>query len=396
MIYMDYAAASPALPEVFANTELFYKEAYANASSVHAAALASQEAIADARRKTAALIGAEPEEVYFTSGGTESDNWALFGVFRQACAGAAAGGRCFRIITTAIEHEAVLNSAQALEAYGASVEYLKPGESGRISSEQVSSALSRAFSEGYRPEEILVSVMFANNETGVLQPVQEIGMLTEKAGVLFHTDAVQAVGQVPVNVKAMHIDLLSASAHKFGGPKGAGFLYVRKGVRIAPLLYGGGQEEGLRSGTYNTAGIAGLGIAAAHKKEQLAELMEKTAALRDRLEKNLTEGLTGVTVNGTRAYRLPGHLNVSFDGVESSSLLLYLSAAGVMASGGSACAAGRDEPSHVLTAMGLSAERVNGAVRFSIGEGTTEAEVGEASGIIRDSVKMLREIRGTL
>lgn len=393
MIYLDHAATSPALPEVFASMEPFYKERFGNASSAHAMGRQAREAVENARKEVAALIGALPSEIVFTSGGTESDNQALFGAFHHAME---VTGR-FCLITTAFEHEAVLETAHALEGLGAEVMVLLPDSEGYISSEQVWNALGAARSRGYLKEELLVSVMFANNELGTIQPVREIGEMCRKAGILFHTDAVQAVGHVPLDVNALSVDLLSASAHKFGGPQGVGFLYVRQGTGLSPFLYGGGQENGLRSGTYNTPGIVGMGVAAKCSRERLSE-QKKVSELRDGFRAGILQEIPDVHVNGPVCASderplLPGHLNVRFDGVESSSLLLMLDSKGICASGGSACAAMKEEPSHVLRSIGLSEEEADSSVRFTFGLENTKEETDEALRILKDCVETLRKLR---
>lgn len=408
-IYLDHAATTPVRPEVLAAMMPYFTEEYGNASALHSAGQAGREAVEAARTNVAALIGAEPEEIYFTSGGTESDNQALRGV------------DCRTIITTAFEHKAVLNTCAFLEKQGVSVHYLQPSCEGIVTAEAVENVLAEIRDRADKSETgpILVSIMTANNELGTIQPIAEIGAVCRKYGVLFHTDAVQAVGHIPMNVNAMNIDLLSASAHKFGGPKGVGFLYVRKGVSMDPLLLGGGQEHGLRSGTLNTPGIVGLGKAAEIAVRELAagdtapsvadgDVSESTriTSMRDLFEQRILAELSGVSVNGSRnqsanaasmeeirAPRLPGHSNLRIRDVESESLLILLDMKGICASGGSACAAGTEEVSHVLTAIGLTDDEASECVRFTFGSGVSDEDADRAAEIVIDSVRTLRKLR---
>lgn len=408
-IYLDHAATTPVRPEVLAAMMPYFTEEYGNASALHSAGQAGREAVEAARANVAALIGAEPEGIYFTSGGTESDNQALRGV----C--------CRTIITTAFEHKAVLNTCAFLEKQGVGVHYLQPLCEGIVTAEVVEEVLAEICGRADKSETgpILVSIMTANNELGTIQPIAEIGAVCRKYGALFHTDAVQAVGHIPMNVNAMNIDLLSASAHKFGGPKGVGFLYVRKGVTVDPLLLGGGQEHGLRSGTLNTPGIVGLGKAAEIAGRELAagdtapsvadgDVSESTriTSMRDLFEKRILAELSGVSVNGSRnlsanaasmeeirAPRLPGHSNLRIRDVESESLLILLDMKGICASGGSACAAGTEEVSHVLTAIGLTDDEASECVRFTFGSGVSDEDADRAAEIVIDSVRTLRKLR---
>ena len=404
MIYLDYAASAPVLPEAVEAALHFMTAEYANPSSIHRAAEESRAVIDCARRETAGMLNASPEEIIFTSGGTESDNLAVFG---------ANGGKLRHIVTTAIEHEAVLQAAKAwlgepvnaqadvlCAADGRTVTFLYPDAFGRVGAADVETAVQGILSRdpSCAGTEILVSVMTANNELGTVEPIAEIGDVCAKCGVLFHTDAVQAFGHIPLDVKEMHIDLLSASGHKFGAPKGVGFLYASPRAKLKPLIYGGGQERKKRSGTLNTPGIAGLYEAEKYAQAQMEASGERIAALRDGFLKTLTENVPGVAVNGPLAGNascLPGHLNVSFSGVESESLLILLDLHGIAASAGSACASGALEPSHVLMALpGMTKTRANSSLRFTFGEQTTREEAEEAARIVAEDVKSLREMSG--
>ena len=418
-IYLDHAATTPVRPEVLAAMIPYFTEEYGNASALHSAGQAGREAAKKARQTVAELIGAEPEEIYFTSGGTESDNQALRGVWGAAVgkSGVSEGnvlknGRTFQVITTAFEHKAILNTCAFLEQQGVNVRYLQPSPEGVVTAEAVEQVLAEVCGRQSDDESgrVLVSVMTANNELGTIQPIAEIGAVCRKYSALFHTDAVQAIGHIPVDVNAINIDLLSASAHKFGGPKGVGFMYVRKGVPMEPLLLGGGQEHGMRSGTLNTPGIAGLGKAAEISACELKNTMKVCAddagaaendelmrirTMRDRFEEKVLTELSDVTVNGSlSAPRLPGHSNLRIRGVESESLLILLDMNGICASGGSACAAGTEEVSHVLTAIGMTEEEASECVRCTFGGGVSEADAARAAAIVIDCVRRLRSIRG--
>ena len=332
-----------------------------------------------ARKQVADAIGANPREIFFTSGGSESDNWALCG------AAFARRGRGNHIITTAVEHHAVLNTCRWLEKYGFRVTYLPVDACGRVDPDQAEKAMD--------DETVLISVMTANNEIGTLEPIREIGEIARRKGVLFHTDAVQAVGAVPVNVRETGVDLLSLSAHKFYGPKGVGALYIREGVRIDSLIHGGEQEGGLRAGTENLSGIIGLGEAIRLAVERMPENARKTAALRDRLIRGIIQRLDGVRLNGHPTERLPNNCSLSFRDIEGEALLLRLDLAGIAASSGSACASGSLEPSHVLTAIGLSPETARGSLRMTLGAGTTEEEIDEVIRVLPEIVEDLRSMR---
>lgn len=376
-IYLDNAATTAVSPVVVEAMLPYFTQVYGNASSVHTAGREAKRALENARRQVAkALNAAAPQEIYFTAGGSESDNWAIKGA-----AFASGNGH---IITTAIEHHAVLHTCQWLENQGFTVTYLPVDEYGRVSADQVEKAL--------RPDTILVSVMMANNEVGTLQPIGEIGALCRERGVLFHTDAVQAVGAIPVDVQAMNIDLLSLSGHKLHGPKGVGALYIRKGVKISNLLHGGAQERGFRAGTENLPAIVGLGKAIELAHAGLAENAARMTALRDRLISGLTARVQDVRLNGHPTDRLPNNVNLSFAGVEGEALLLRLDLAGVAGSSGSACTSGTLDPSHVLLALGLNEAAAHGSLRLSLGTDTTEDEIDAVLDILPPIVADLRRM----
>ena len=376
-IYLDNAATTSVSPEVLEAMMPFFTEVYGNASSIHGFGREGKRAIENARRQVMkALNAAAPQEIYFTAGGTESDNWALKAVALMRGAG--------HIITTAIEHHAVLHTCQWLEKRGFDVSCLPVDEYGRVTAAQVEKAL--------REDTILVSVMAANNEVGTVQPIGEIGGICRERGVLFHTDAVQAVGALPIDVQAMHIDLLSLSGHKLHGPKGAGALYVRRGVKLEPFIHGGAQERGFRAGTENVPAIVGLGKAVEIARENLAENAARMTALRQRLIDGLMERVPGTRLNGHPTQRLPGNVNLSFDKVEGEALLLRLDLMGVAGSSGSACTSGTLDPSHVLLALGLTPAQANGALRLSIGTDTTREEIDAVLEILPPIVEDLRRM----
>ena len=349
-IYLDHAATTHTDKRVLDIMRPFFEETYGNASSLHSFGRAADKAVMKAREQTAAVIGAKAEEIYFTSGGTESDNWALKGIAELAGKG--------HIITTSIEHHAVLDTCDYLKSRGLDVTFLPVDETGRVSAKTVEEAL--------RPDTILISIMFANNETGVLMPIAQIGKLARENDILFHTDAVQAVGHVPIDVNELDIDLLSMSAHKFYGPKGIGALYVRQGVNVGRFLHGGAQERGSRAGTLNTPGIVGLGAAAELAARTMQENEKHERMLANRLANGLSV-LPETRLNGGEAERLPGHVNVTFGGIEAEALMTFLDLEGIAVSTGSACSSGSLKPSYVLRAMGLSIEDARGSLRMSIG-----------------------------
>ena len=359
--YFDNAATTPVREEVLQEILPYFREYYGNASSIYSIAKESKKALEAARAKVAAAIGATPDEIYFTAGGSESDNMALRGVVN------ASKKEKKHIITTKIEHHAILHTAEFLETKGVDVTYLNVDEFGKISLEELEKAI--------RPETVLISVMFANNEIGTIQPIAEIGEIAKKHGVLFHTDAVQAVGHVPIDVEKLQVDLLSMSGHKLGAPKGIGAIYIRKGTRISPLIFGGAQEKKLRAGTENIAGIVGLGKAAELAVAEMEETTKKLTALRDKLIHGILESIPDSRLNGHPTDRLPGNCNISFSYIEGESLLLLLDALGIAASSGSACTSGSLDPSHVLMAIGLPHEIAHGSLRLTIDRENTEEQV---------------------
>lgn len=359
--YFDNAATTPVREEVLQEILPYFREYYGNASSIYSIAKESKKALEAARAKVAAAIGATPDEIYFTAGGSESDNMALRGVVN------ANKKEKKHIITTKIEHHAILHTAEFLETKGVDVTYLNVDEFGKISLEELENAIC--------PETVLISVMFANNEIGTIQPIAEIGEIAKKHGVLFHTDAVQAVGHVPIDVEKLQVDLLSMSGHKLGAPKGIGAIYIRKGTRISPLIFGGAQEKKLRAGTENIAGIVGLGKAAELAVAEMEETTKKLIALRDKLIHGILESIPDSRLNGHPTDRLPGNCNISFSYIEGESLLLLLDALGIAASSGSACTSGSLDPSHVLMAIGLPHEIAHGSLRLTIDRENTEEQV---------------------
>ena len=361
MIYLDNAATTKVNKKVLESMMPYFSEIYCNPSAAYSFATKGRIAIEEARNYAAKLIGASDMEIYFTSGGSESDNWAIKAVAESF------SDKGKHIITTKIEHHAILHTAEFLETKGVDVTYLNVDEFGKISLEELENAI--------RPETVLISVMFANNEIGTIQPIAEIAEIAKKHGVLFHTDAVQAVGHVPIDVEKLHVDLLSMSGHKLGAPKGIGAIYIRKGTRISPLIFGGAQEKKLRAGTENIAGIVGLGKAAELAVAEMEETTKKLTALRDKLIHGILESIPDSRLNGHPTDRLPGNCNISFSYIEGESLLLLLDALGIAASSGSACTSGSLDPSHVLMAIGLPHEIAHGSLRLTIDRENTEEQV---------------------
>ncbi|MCI6377168.1 MAG: cysteine desulfurase NifS [Clostridiales bacterium] len=374
IIYMDNAATTATRPEVLEKMLPYFTEHYGNPSSIHGVGRDARRAIENARRQVAEALGAQPREIYFTAGGSESDNWAI------RCASKALAKKGKHIITSQIEHHAVLHTCEYMEKQGYEVTYLPVDGEGRVSVEDVKKAI--------RPDTVLISIMAANNEIGTLQPIREIGQAAHEAGVLFHTDAVQAVGAVPIDVNEWNVDMLSLSGHKFHGPKGIGALYIRKGVKISNLIYGGAQERGLRAGTENLPGIVGLGAAIELAVKELPDYTQRMTHLRDKLIDGILSSVPDVRLNGHRTQRLPGNVNVSVRYVEGEALLMRLDLAGVEASSGSACTSGSLDPSHVLLAIGLPHEIAHGSLRLSLGTENTEADVAyvleKLPGIVKD------------
>lgn len=365
MIYLDNAATTRMRPEVLEAMLPYLQDAFGNASAGYALARQAHGALDAAREQMRSALHAEKaREVYFTSGGTESDNWAIKGA---ALANRQKGRH---IVTTAVEHHAVLETCEALEREGFSVTYLRPDGEGRICLADIERAV--------RPDTVLVSAMWANNEVGTVNPVAEIGAFLRERGILFHVDAVQAVGHLPIDVVQAKIDLLSLSAHKFHGPKGVGALYIREGVRMADLMDGGAQERGRRAGTENVAGIVGMGEAMRLAEEELSTEAARLSAIRDYMIRRALLEVPGAVLNGSREHRLPGNVNLSVPGVRSEVTLFKMDMAGIACSGGSACTAGAIGASHVLLAMGLPDARVQSAIRFSFSRDTTREEVDAA------------------
>ena len=377
MIYFDNAATTQTRAEVFEAMKDYFCVNYGNPSSIYKIAQKNKAAVDKGREQVAKAINADTNEIYFTAGGSESDNWALKGIALSY------QNKGKHIITTAIEHHAILHTCQFLETQGYEVTYLPVDEYGKVSLEDVKNAI--------RPDTILISVMFANNEIGTIEPIAEIGKIAHEHGIIFHTDAVQAVGHVPIDVKAMNIDLLSMTAHKLHGPKGCGLLYIRKGVRIENLICGGAQERNKRAGTENVAGIVGLDAALQLAVDGMDERNAKLEKMRDRLIDGLLK-IERSRINGDRVHRLPGNVNMCFEGIEGESLLLRLDLKGVSASSGSACTSGSLDPSHVLLAIGLPHEIAHGSMRLSFSDDNTEEDIDYILEIVPEIVSYLRSM----
>ena len=363
-IYLDNAATTKTAPEVVEAMLPYFTEYYGNASAVYSLGSKSKEAIAKARKIIADSLGAKDNEIYFTAGGSEADNWAL-----KATA-EAYREKGNHIITSKIEHHAILHTCEYLEKQGFEVTYLDVDENGVIKLDQLKAAI--------RPTTILISIMFANNEIGTVEPVAEIGKIAKKRGILFHTDAVQAFGQIPIQVDELNIDMLSASGHKLNGPKGIGFLYIRKGVKIRSYIHGGAQERKRRAGTENVPGIVGLGKAVELAFDTMEERTAKERELRDYLLKTVLKEVPFTRVNGSRTHRLPNNANFCFQFIEGESLLIMLDMEGICGSSGSACTSGSLDPSHVLLAIGLPHEIAHGSLRLTLGADTTKEEIDTA------------------
>jgi cysteine desulfurase len=377
-IYLDHSATTFVKPEVLEAMIPYFTEHFGNPSSIYGIARHTKKAIETARVQTAKALGADPDEIYFTSGGSESDNWAIKGV---ALANRKRGNH---IITTQIEHHAVLHTCKFLEKEGFEVTYLPVDQYGLVNPEDLENAITE--------KTILISVMYANNEIGTIEPVGDLGAIARNHKVYFHTDAVQAIGNIPIDVKSQNIDLLSLSAHKFYGPKGAGALYIRKGVRIENLIHGGGQERKRRAGTENIAGIVGLGKAIELATADISGHNAAITAMRDRLLKGVLEKIPNARLNGHPEKRLPGNFNVSFEFIEGESMLLWLDDEGVCASTGSACTSGSLEPSHVLLATGLPVEISHGSLRLTLGDANKEGDVDIVLDILPKVVQKLRDM----
>ena len=389
-VYLDHNATTAVEPEVLAAMLPYLSGEYGNAASIHAFGQKARAAVETAREQVAALIGARPQEIVFTSGGTEADNHAIFGIVQALLSATddakdVAGSK--HVITTTIEHEAVLNTCQALEKRGVDVTYLPVNEEGLIS--------ARALGQASRKETVLITVMHANTELGTVQPLEEIGRIAADADIYFHTDAVQSAGKVSIDVNAARLDLLSLSGHKFYAPKGIGALYIRGGTRLQQLLYGGHHQRGFRPGTENVPAIVGLGQAAEIARKSLAQDAARVAALRDRLEQGLLSRIPQAKANGAKAPRTPNTTNIMFPGIEGEALVIALDLKGLACSTGAACSSGAVEPSHVLTAIGLSPEEARSSLRFSLGRHTTAAEIDFALQIVPAAVEQLRALSPT-
>lgn len=379
MIYLDNAATTKTAPEVVEAMLPYFTEMYGNPSSVYDFAGKSKDAVTKGREQIANVLGAKKEEIYFTAGGSEADNWALKATFE------AYKSKGNHIITTKIEHHAILHTCEYLEKErGAKITYLDVDENGVVKLDELEKAIT--------PETILISVMFANNEIGTLQPIKEIGMIAKEHGILFHTDAVQAFGQVSINVDELGIDMLSSSGHKLNGPKGIGFLYIRKGVKIRSFVHGGAQERKRRAGTENVPGIVGFGVAAERAMHSMADRTAKEVLVRDHLISRITSEIPYVKLNGHPKKRLPNNVNVSFQFVEGESMLLMLDSFGICASSGSACTSGSLDPSHVLLAIGLPHEIAHGSLRLTLSEETTMEDADFVVDKLKDIVANLRSM----
>ena len=378
MIYLDNAATTKTAPEVVDAMLPYFSEYYGNASTIYSLGAESKKAMDHARYTISDCLGAKPEEIYFTAGGSESDNWAL----KATSEAYASKGK--HIITTKIEHHAILHTCEYLEKRGFEITYLNLDRDGMISMDELKAAI--------RPDTILISVMFANNEIGTIEPIAEIGEIAKEHGVLFHTDAVQAYAQVPINVDEMHIDMLSASGHKLNGPKGIGFLYIRKGVKIRSFVHGGAQERSRRAGTENIPGIVGLGAAVERAMRIMDTKTRKEIELRDYLIGRLENEIPHCWLNGHRTKILPNNINFSFLFIEGESMLIMLDMKGICASSGSACTSGSLDPSHVLLAIGLKHEEAHGSLRLTLSEESTKEEMDIVAEEVKKIVQRLRDM----
>ena len=378
LIYLDNAATTQVYPEVLDAMLPYFTEHYGNPSAIYSFAGESKKAVDEARANVAALINARTEDIYFTGGGSESDNWAL----KATAEAYESKGK--HIITSRIEHHAILHTCAYLEQKGYEVTYLDVDEDGKISLEELEKAI--------RPDTILISIMSANNEIGTIQPIKEIGKIAHDHGVLFHTDAVQAFGHIPIDVEEMNIDMLSASGHKINGPKGIGVMYIRKGVKIRSFIHGGAQERKRRAGTHNVPGIVGIGTAAKLAKENMAERSAKEIALRDHLIERVLKEIPYTRLNGHRTDRLPNNANFCFRFIEGESMLILLDQAGICGSSGSACTSGSLDPSHVLLAIGLPHEIAHGSLRMTLSEETTKEDMDYVVDNIKAIIERLRSM----
>lgn len=377
-VYLDYSATTPVKKEVVQEMLPYFTEVYGNPSSLYTAGLEAKAGLDEARSRVAELINADTKEIFFTSCGTEADNWVLEG------AADALKTRGNHIITSKIEHHAILHTCEYLEKHGFEVTYLDVDKDGFVS--------PQALEEAIRDNTILISIMMVNNEIGTVEPIKELAAVAKAHGVLFHTDAVQALGNLPIDVKELGVDFLSMSAHKIYGPKGIGALYIRKGLRISNFMHGGAQETKKRAGTENLAGIVGFGRAAQLAKENLAEHIEHSSHLRDYLWQKIKDNISGVQLNGSKTRRHPGNLNISFDYIEGEAILLMLDGNGISVSTGSACSSKSLAPSHVLDAIGVPITKMNGTVRFTVGDFTTQEDIDYVADVLIKIVERLREL----
>ena len=377
-VYMDYSATTPVKEEVLQEMLPYFTEKFGNPSSLYDLGLESKDAVTHAREQVAALIGAQPKEVFFTAGGTESDNWVVFGVADKL------KDKGNHIITTKVEHHAMLHSCQFLEKHGYEVTYLDINEDGMVTPEMLEAAIT--------DKTILISIMMVNNEIGTVMPIKELAAVAKAHKILFHTDAVQALGNVPIDVKDMGIDLMSVSSHKIYGPKGTGALYIRRGVQLSNFVHGGAQESKKRAGTENLVGIVGFGKAAEVAKRDLDKHVEHCSTLRNHLVERVLAEIPNTFVNGTMEHRHPGNASITFEYIEGEAILLFLNQAGISVSTGSACSSTSLEPSHVLTALGVPVEKIHGTVRFTIGDFTTMEDVDYVVDTLKSVVTRLREI----
>lgn len=377
-VYMDYSATTPVKKEVLDAMLPYFSEHFGNPSSLYSIAQESKEALEKARGQVASLIGAKANEVFFTAGGSEADNWALEGVAD------ALKDKGNHIITTKIEHHAILHTAEYLEKHGIDVTYLDVDAEGRVNPEDVKNAIT--------DKTVLISIMMVNNEVGTIEPIKEIAEIAHNHGILFHTDAVQALGNVPIDVDNMSIDLMSMSGHKIYGPKGVGALYIRKGTKISNFIHGGAQEMKKRAGTENLAGIVGFGKAAELAKENLESHINRVSELRDYFISEVTSKIPDTIVNGSMEHRHPGNANISFEYIEGESMLILLDMNGISVSTGSACSSKSLTPSHVLSAMGIPVERIHGTLRFTIGDPTTKEDIDYVIEKLVEIVQKLREL----
>lgn len=377
-VYLDYAATTPVKEEVVREMLPYYTEVYGNPSSLYSPGLEAKAGLDEARKRVADLIKADPKEIFFTSCGTEADNWVLEGVADSL------KDKGKHIITSRIEHHAILHTCEYLEKHGYEVTYLDVDGDGFVSPEALEKAI--------RDDTILVSIMMVNNEVGTIEPIRELAAVAKARGVLFHTDAVQALGNIPIDVKNLGVDFLSMSAHKIYGPKGVGALYMRKGLRITNYMHGGAQESKRRAGTENVAGIVGFGKAAELAGQNLESHMADLRELRDYFWEKIRTNITGVQLNGSAEKRHPGNLNVSFDYIEGEAILLMLDAGGISVSTGSACSSKSLVPSHVLDALGVPITKMNGTVRFTIGDFTTKEDIDYVADVLTKVVERLREL----